>query len=95
MTGDAVPCTDYSAKLATAVRPLDLEHHRLNTLHGASSWRMAHPERQRLPQPLLGWLQRRRGVATSYLYPAWYRALDRNKRTGAQTASLLVMAIAA
>jgi hypothetical protein len=95
VTGDVVPCTDDSAMLATAARPLDLEHHRLNTLHGAASSRMAHPERQRLRSRFLGWLQRCRGVATSYLYPGWYRALGSNKRTGAQTASLRVMAIAA
>lgn len=36
------------------------------------------------------------GVATSYLpnYLGWSRALDRNRRTGAQAASLLALAIA-
>jgi len=98
VTGDAVLCTDGSAMLAAAARQLGMEHHALNTLRGErrrGAWHIqnvnAYHSRFR------GWLERFRGVATSYLpnYLGWYRALDRNSRTGAHASSLLTLAIAA
>ena len=98
VTGDAVLCTDGSAMLAAAARQLGLEHHGLNTLRGErrrGAWHIQNVNAYH--SRFKGWLQRFRGVATSYLpnYLGWYRALDRNAQTGAQTASLLALAIAA
>jgi hypothetical protein len=44
-----------------------------------------------------GWLQRFKGVATSYLpnYLGWFRALDRNVQSGAKPIPLLALAIGA
>ena len=41
------------------------------------------------------WMRRFKGVATSYLpnYLCWFRALDRNTRSGAKPASLLALAV--
>lgn len=98
VTDDAVLCTDGSAMLAAAARHLGLEHHGLNTLRGErrrGAWHIQNVNAYH--SRFKGWLQRFRGVATSYLpnYLGWYRALDRSTRTGAQTASLLALAIAA
>lgn len=98
VTGDAVLCTDGSAMLAAAARHLGLEHHGLNTLRGErrrDAWHIQNVNAYH--GRFKGWLQRFRGVATSYLpnYLEWYRALDRNTRIGAQTASLLALAITA
>jgi hypothetical protein len=84
--------------LAAAARHLGLEHHGLNTLRGErrrGAWHIQNVNAYH--SRFKGWLQRFRGVATSYLpnYLGWYRALDRNTRTGAQSASLLALAIAA
>jgi hypothetical protein len=40
-------------------------------------------------------MRRFKGVATSYLpnYLGWFRALDRNTRSGAKPASLLTLAV--
>jgi transposase-like protein len=96
LMGDAVLCTDGSAMLAAAARELGLEHHGLNTLKGErrrGAWHIQNinPYHSRLK----GWLQRFRGVATSYLpnYLGWFRALDRNRRTGANASALLALAI--
>lgn len=98
VNGDAVPCTDSSAMLAAAVRQPGLEHHGLNKLRGESrrgTWHIQNVNAYH--SRFSGWLQRLRGVATSYLpnYLGRYRSLDRSTRTGAQTASLLALAIAA
>jgi len=98
VTGDAVLCTDGSAMLAAAAHQLGLEHHGLNTLRGErrrGAWHIQNVNAYH--SRFKGWLQRFRGIATSYLpnYLGWYRALDRNTRTGAQAASLLALAIAA
>lgn len=98
MAADAVLCTDGSAMLAAAARDLGLEHHGLNTLRG---------ERKRGPWHIQNvnayhsrfkaWMARFKGVATSHLpnYLGWFRALDRNGRSGANPASLLALAISA
>lgn len=96
VTDDAVLCTDGSAMLAAAARQLGLEHHGLNTLRGErrrGAWHIQNVNAYH--SRLKGWLQRFRGVATSYLpnYLGWYRSLDRNTRTGSQAASLLALAI--
>ena len=98
VTGDAVLCTDGSAMLAAAARHLGLEHHGLNALRGErrrGAWHIQNVNAYH--SRFKGWLQRFRGVATSYLpnYLGWYRALDRNTRTGVQTSSLLALALAA
>jgi hypothetical protein len=77
---------------------LGLEHHGLNTLRGErrrGAWHIQNVNA--CHSRFKGWLQRFRSVATFYLlnYLGWYRALDRNTRTGAQTESLLALAIAA
>jgi len=98
VTGDAVPCTDGSAMLAAAARQLGLEHQGLNTLRGECR-RGAGTSRTSTPTPAASraGCNASGGVATSCLlnYLEWYRALDRNTRTGAQTTSLLALAIAA
>ncbi|EOG8236416.1 IS1595 family transposase [Pseudomonas aeruginosa] len=95
--GDAVLCTDGSAMLAAAARELGLEHHGLNTLRGErrrGAWHIQNVNAYH--SRLKGWLHRFRGVATSYLtnYLGWFRALDRNRRTGANASALLALAIA-
>ena len=98
LTIDAILCTDGSAMLAAAARQLGIEHHGLHTLRGErrrGAWHIqnvnAYHSRLKI------WLARFKGVATSYLpnYLGWFRALDRNARSGAQPASLLTLAIAA
>jgi hypothetical protein len=95
---DAVLCTDGSAMLAAAARELGLEHHGLNTLRRErrrGAWHIQNVNAYH--SRLKGWLHRFRGVATSYLpnYLGWFRALDRNRRTGANASALLAFAIAA
>ena len=84
--------------LAAAARNLGLEHHGLNALRGErrrGAWHIQNVNAYH--SRFKGWLQRFRGVATSYLpnYLGWYRALERNTRTGVQTSSLLALALAA
>jgi transposase-like protein len=98
MSADAVLCTDGSAMLAAAARALGMEHHGLNTLRGErrrGAWHIQNVNAYH--SRLKGWLARFKGVATSYLtnYLGWFRALDRNARSGATAASLLALAIAA
>ncbi len=48
---DAVLCTDCGGALGAAARHLGVEHHPLNISKGtAGAGRLAHPERQRVPQ---------------------------------------------
>lgn len=98
LADDALLCTDASATLAAAARARHLEHHAVNTARG---------ERRRGPWHIQNvnayhsrwkaWMIRFHGVATSYLdhYLGWFRALDRNARSGAPSASLLALAIGA
>lgn len=93
---DAVMCTDGSAMLAAAARELGIEQHGLNTLRGErrrGAWHIQNINAYH--SRLKAWLARFRGVATSYLthYLGWFRALDRNRQTGANAASLLALAI--
>lgn len=98
MAADAVLCTDGSAMLAAAARDLGLEHHGLNTLRGErirGAWHIqnvnAYHSRWK------AWMARFKGVATSYLpnYLGWFRALDRNARSGSNSVALLALAISA
>lgn len=98
MAGDAVLCTDGSATLAAAAHELGLEHHGLNTLRGVhrrGAWHIQNVNAYH--SRLKGWLQRFRGVPTSYLphYLGWFRALDRNRRNGMNATALLALAIPA
>lgn len=98
MAADAVLCTDGSAMLAAAARALGLEHHGLNTLRGErkrGAWHIQNVNAYH--SRFKAWMARFKGVATSYLpnYLGWFRALDRNARSGASAASLLALAISA
>lgn len=98
MAVDAVLCTDGSAMLASAARHLGIEHHGLNTLRGErkrGAWHIQNVNAYH--SRFKGWMARFKGVATSYLpnYLGWFRALDRNAQSGAKSASLLALAIAA
>jgi hypothetical protein len=91
-------CTDASRALAAAAKARKLAHHVLNSTRG---------ERRRGPWHIQNvnayhsryktWMHRFHGVATSYLdhYLGWFRALDRNAQSGAQSASFLAPAIGA
>jgi len=96
LADDALLCTDSSSALAAAANALNIEHHAVNTSRG---------ERRRGPWHIQNvnayhsrwkrWMVRFHGVATSYLdnYLGWFRALDRNAKSRAPTASLLTLAI--
>jgi hypothetical protein len=58
---------------------------------------LAYPNVNAYHSRLMGWLARFKGMATSYLtsYLGWFRALDRNSRSGTAAASRLALAIAA
>jgi transposase-like protein len=95
---DAVLCTNGSNMLAAVARELDIEHHAVNTLGGERTRGAWHIQNVNAYHGRLkGWMQRFKGVATSYLpnYLGWFRALDRNAPTGAKPAAPLAQAIAA
>lgn len=96
VAADAVLCTDGSATLARAAGELGIEHHGLNTLRGQRTRGAWHIQNVNAYHGRFkGWMKRFKGVATSYLpnYLGWFRALDRNARSGAGAASLLALAI--
>lgn len=77
--------------MLAAAHELGLEHHGLNTLrrvHRRGAWHIQNVNADH--SQLKGWLQRFRGVATSYLpnYLGWFRAMDRNRRNGDNAAAL-------
>lgn len=84
--------------LATAAGELGIEQHGLITLRGErrrGAWHIQNINAYH--SRLKGWLARFRGVATSYLgnYLGWFRALDRDRQTGANATALLALAISA
>jgi len=95
---DAVLCTDGSGLLATAAAELGIEHRAVNATRGErvrGPWHIQNVNAYH--SRFKGWLQRFKGVATSYLpnYLGWFRALDRNVQSGAKPIALLALAIGA
>jgi transposase-like protein len=95
---DVVLCTDGSGLLAAAAVELGIEHHAINAVRGErvrGPWHIQNVNAYH--SRFKGWLQRFKGVATSYLpnYLGWFRALDRNAQSGAKPIALLALAIGA
>ena len=89
---DAVLCTDGSNFLAAVAKALALEHQPVDVhsgvrVRGARHIQNVNAHHGRFKE----WMRRFKGVATSYLpnYLGWFRALDRNARSGAKPVSLL------
>jgi transposase-like protein len=95
---DTVLCTDGSGLLATVATELGIEHHPVNAARGErvrGPWHIQNVNAYH--SRFKGWLQRFKGVATSYLpnYLGWFRTLDRNVQSGAKPIALLALAIGA
>ena len=93
---DAVLCTDGSNFLAAVAKALALEHQPVDVhsgvrVRGARHIQNVNAHHGRFKE----WMRRFKGVATSYLpnYLGWFRALDRNARSGAKPVSLLALAV--
>lgn len=95
---DAVLCTDCGGALGAAARYLGIEHHALNISRGPrvqGAWHIQNANAYH--GRLKGWMQRFKGVASSYLasYLGWFRALDRSAQAHRQPAPFLAMAVGA
>jgi transposase-like protein len=98
LADDAVLCTDGSGLLAAVAAELGIEHRAVNAARGErvrGPWHIQNVNAYH--SRFKGWLQRFKGVATSYLpnYLGWFRALDRNIQSGAKPIALLALAIGA
>ena len=98
VAADCVLCTDGAKQFEAAARTLGLQHQAVNIVRGErirGAWHIQNVNAYhgRFKQ----WMQRFKGVATSYLpnYLGWFRALDRNAQSGAAPSSLLALAIRA
>lgn len=95
---DAVLCTDCGGALGAAARHLGVEHHALNISKGPrvqGAWHIQNANAYH--GRLKNWMQRFKGVASSYLasYLGWFRALDRSAQAPRQPAPFLAMAVGA
>ena len=93
---DAVLRTDGSNFLAAVAKALALEHQPVDVQSGVrvrGAWHIQNVNTYH--GRFKEWMRRFKGVATSYLpnYLGWFRALDRNARSGAKPASLLALAV--
>jgi transposase-like protein len=98
LAADAVLCTDCGGALMAAARQLGVEHHALNISSGQrvqGAWHIQNANGYH--GRLKGWMQRFKGVASSYLasYLGWFRALDRSTQAPRQPAPFLAMAVGA
>jgi transposase-like protein len=96
VNADAILCTDGSAAMAATAKELCVHHEAVNLSAGErvrGPWHIQNANAYH--GRLKGWMQRFRGVATSYLesYLGWFRALDRASRSRNRTAPMLKLAL--
>ena len=93
---DAILCTDGSAAMAATAKEMGVHHEAVNLSAGErvrGPWHIQNANSYH--GRLKGWMDRFRGVATSYLesYLGWFRALDRATRSRDRAPPMLRLAL--
>lgn len=96
LKADAILCTDGSAAMAAAAKEMGVHHEAMNLSAGErvrGPWHIQNANAYH--GRLKGWMDRFKGVATSYLesYLGWFRALDRAGRGRDRAPPMLKLAL--